>query len=395
MKINNLNKIYILIVITLLVILLKDVYNVCKESGMLIFNKEEKKEMLIKTEKFGWLAAAGAGEEYPMEIVSGSFIASDGSAQWIPSREVLKAGWGNSNGSWVVGDELRKVPERMILTWLSYAENKFFTGEFELPQQKMYELFKQNYGKGIHPDGSEFDLKFSELTVGLAPKGLVTLWISGFAQIEIGTYQAHETNIEWENFYRGEAKREVVIKSYQNDMLPFVQDEITHNKINNIYWKDLLERYKYSINFNKTEQYKIYDYEIWFINHESVDTKSNDLNYILKSQILKAIPGNMVLFLKDNFGRKLEVRIDLCVPKEKKIEENLSLVEERNKNLELIKVFKTFYAQNENVELYIKFNKEIVKSNIYKPVYSGKVFLKSSTSEVEIPNSTVAVYDAD
>ncbi|WP_427873657.1 DUF2931 family protein [Flavobacterium sp. MMS24-S5] len=395
MKINSLNKVYILIVIILLALLLKAGYNICKERGMLIFNKEKKKEMLIKTEKFGWLATAGAGEEYPMEIVSGSFIASDGSSQWIPSREILKSGWGNGNGVWVVGDELRKVPERMEITWFSYAENKFFSGEFELPQQIMYNLFKRDYGKEMHPDGSEFDLRFSELTIGLAPKGLVTLWMSGFAQIEIGTYQAHEINMEWKDFFRGEAKREVVIKSYQEDMLPFVQDEIAQNKINNIYWKDLLEKYEYSVNFNKTKEYKIYDYEIWFINHEAFDTKSNDLNYILKSEISKAIPSNMVLFLKDNFERKLEVRIDLCVPKEKKIEENLSLFEERNKNLELIKIFKAFYAQNENVEFYIKFNKEIVKSNIRKPVYSGKVFLKSATSEVEIPNSTVAVYDAE
>ncbi|MBZ4044763.1 DUF2931 family protein [Flavobacterium hibisci] len=351
--------------------------------------------MLIKTEKFEWLAAAGASEEYPMEIVSGGFIASDNSTQWIPSGEVLKAGWGNGNGVWVVGDELRKVPERMVLTWLSYAENKFFTGEFDLPQEKMYELFKKNYGKGIHPDGSGFDLKFSELTVGIAPKGLITLWMSGFAQVEIGTYQAHETTIEWKKFYRGEAKREVVIKSYQNDMLPFVQDEIAQNKIDNIYFKDLLEKYKYSVNFNKTHQYKIYDYEIWFVNHEAVDNTSNDLNYILKSQISKAIPGNMVLFLKDNFERKLEVRIDLCILKEKDVRENLSPLEERPKNLELIKVFKTFFAQNENVELYIKFNKEIVKSNIHKPVYSGKVYLKSPTSEVEIPNSKVEVYDVE
>lgn len=48
MKINNLNKIYILTVIILLALLLKAGYNVCKERGMLIFNKEKKKEMLKK-----------------------------------------------------------------------------------------------------------------------------------------------------------------------------------------------------------------------------------------------------------------------------------------------------------------------------------------------------------
>lgn len=71
-----------------------------------------------------------------MEIVSGSFIASDSSLQWIPSGEILKSGWGNGNGVWVVGEELKKVPERMEITWFSYAENKFFT---ELLQSSIQE----------------------------------------------------------------------------------------------------------------------------------------------------------------------------------------------------------------------------------------------------------------
>lgn len=352
-------------------------------------------KMLEKTEKFEWLASAGASEEYPMEIVNGSFIASDGSTQWIPDGEYLKSGWGNGNGVWSVGDQIRKIPERMEVTWFSYAENKFFAGEFELPQQMIYTFFKKNYGKGIYPDGTEFDLKFSELTIGLAPKGLITLWISGFAQIEIGTYQAHEINIEWKNFYKGEATQEVVVKSYQKDMLPFVQDEIAQNKISNIYWKNLLERHHYSVKFNKENEYKLYDYEIWFINHEAINKKSNDLNYIKKSEIEKSIPENMVLYLDDHFGRKLEVRINIAVPLEKKLREDLSSLEERNKNQNLVKFFNTFFAQNENVELYIKFNKEITKSNINKPVYSGKVYLKSPTSEVEIPNSRVEVFDVE
>jgi len=352
-------------------------------------------QMLEKIEKFEWLASAGASETSPMEIVRGSFIASDGSSQWIPNGEYLKAGWGNGNGVWAVGDEMRKVPERMELTWFSYTENKFFTGDFELPQQKIYSLFKKNYGKGIQPDGTEFELKFSELTIGLAPKGLVTLWMSGFAQIEIATYQAHEINIEWKKFYKGEAKQEIVVKSYQKDMLPFVQDEIAQNNISNVYWKNLLEKYHYSVKFNKENEYKLYDYEIWFINHEAINKKSNDLTYIAKSEIEKAIPKNMVLYLKDNFERKLEVRVDVSVPIEKKPREDLSPLEERNKNQNLIKIFKSFFERNKNIELYIKFNKEIIKSNIHKPVYSGKVFLKSASSEVEIPNSKVEVYNAE
>lgn len=57
--------------------------------------------------------------------------------------------------------------------------------------------------------------------------------------------------------------------------------------------------------------------------------------------------------------------------------------------------FTTFYEQNKEVQLYIKFDEKIVKSNINKPVYCGKVCLKSPTNEVEIPNSFVEVYDTE
>lgn len=352
-------------------------------------------KMLTKIEKFEWLASAGASETSPMEIVRGCFIASDSSTQWIPNGEYLQAGWGNGNGVWAVGEDMRKVPERMELTWFSYTENKFYTGSFELPQEKMYNLFKKDYGKGKRPNGEEFSLKFAELTIGLAPQGMVTLWMSGFAQVEIGTFQAHETNIDWKDFYRGDAKQEVVLKSYQKDMLPFVQEEIAHHKISNVYWKSLLEKCHYAITFNKGDRYKLYNYEVWFINHEFINKNSHDFAFIDKSEVEKAIPSNIVLYIKDTLEKKLEVRIDVDVLDGKQPYEDLTALEERTKNQNLIKLFKTFFDQNKDVQLYVKFDEEIKKSNINKPVYSGKVFLKSATTEVEIPNSKVEVYDVE
>jgi hypothetical protein len=350
-------------------------------------------EMLTKIEKFEWLASAGASETSPMEIVRGSFIASDSSTQWIPNGEYLQAGWGNGNGVWAVGEDMRKVPERMQLTWFSYTENKFYTGNFELPQQKMYNLFKGNYGKGKRPNGEEYDLKFNELTVGLAPQGMATLWMSGLAQVEIGTFQAHETNIHWENFHKGDRNERV--RSEQKDMLPFVQEEIAHLKISNMYWKSLLEKHHYAITFNKGEKYKLYNYEIWFINHEFINKNSHGFEFIDKNEIEKAIPSGIVLYIKDKFERKLEVRIDVGVLDGKQPYEDLTSLEERTKNQNLIKLFKSFCDQNKDIQLYVKFDKEIVKSNINKPVYSGKVFLKSATAEVEIPNTKVEVFDAE
>lgn len=145
MKINFLNKIYTLIAVTLLVLMLFKIgYNLWKkkEKPLLYYfsNKEKQKEILIKTEKFEWLPETSGDETCPVEVVNGDFILSDESIVAIPSNEYLNGIWGANSGTMVVNDSKKPVPKSMEITWFSYAENKFFSGKFELPQKK-YMIF--------------------------------------------------------------------------------------------------------------------------------------------------------------------------------------------------------------------------------------------------------------
>jgi len=398
MKINSLNKIYILIVIILLAVLLKAGYDICKERGMLIFNKEKKKEMLTKIEKFEWLAETSADETCPAEVVNGSFILSDNTAAWIPSGQYLNDSWGaSSSGTMVVGDDKKKIPERMQIAWFSYAENKFFSGDFELPQKKMYDIFKKDYGTTMGMDGVEYKNEYNTLTVAFAPEGLVTLWIGGIGNKEIGTYQAKETNIDWRSFRSRGADRKEWVDLRRKEMPSFVQEEIANNKISNTYFKNRLKRYHYKISTNRSD-FKIYNYDIFFMNNEVISNTNTGIEFLNDTVVGKAVPISFVIFVEDQFSRQFEVRIWVDLLDGKTAYENDAIrdpLEKRNFNNQLMERFKTFFDKNENVELYIKFNKEIIKSSIKKPVYSGKVYLKSPTSEIEIPNSKVEVYDAE
>ncbi|WDF65472.1 DUF2931 family protein [Flavobacterium sp. KACC 22763] len=402
MKINSLNKLYLLIAIVLSLLLLSRLgYDLWKEKEIPLtyyfLNTEKQKEMLTKIEKFEWLAETSADETCPVEVVYGSFILSDNTTAWIPSEQYLNDSWGaSSSGTMVVGDDKKKVPERMQITWFSYAENKFFAGDFALPQKKMYDIFKKDYGTTMGMDGVEYKNEYNTLTVAFAPEGLVTLWIGGIGNKEIGTYQGHETfDIEWGDFSKNLDRKEV-IKNYQKDMPLFVQEEIANNKISNTYFKNRLKRYNYKIGTNRKD-FRIYDYDILFMNNEVISNTNTGLEFLTDTTNGKAVPISFVIFVQDQFSRQFEVRIWVDLLDGKTTHENdyLKNLEKRNFNNQLMERFKKFFDKNENVELYIKFNKEIIKSSIKKPVYSGKIYLKSPTSEVEIPNSKVEVYDAE
>lgn len=393
---NYLNKFYTGLVIILLSIA---GYNLWQEKGTELFyyflSDKKQKEMLTKTEKFKWSVEVGADLTAPMEVVHGDFTDSKGEFQWIPSGEYLGNNrWEDGGGSYVEGDETRRIPERMSITWFSYAEDKFYTGDFELPQKKIYDLFKKDYGYYIEDNGTQSKNEYNTFTIGIAPKGLVTLWINGCATTEIGTYQAHENfNESWNDFSKNPNRAEVV-KNYQKDMIPFVQEEIKQNKISNEYYKNRLKRYHYTIGVNNPD-FKIYDYSIHFINHENYYIYNNGLEFLTDTVNTKALISEMVLYIKDRFHHQLEVRITIGLLDGKVPYQDLEPLEQRQYNNQLMNRFKTFYEQNKDVQLYIKFDNKIVKSNINKPVYCGKVCLKSATNELEISNSFVEVYDAE
>ncbi|MDN3675006.1 DUF2931 family protein [Flavobacterium branchiarum] len=393
MKINILNKIYALICLLVLLKIGSDLWQK-KEIPLAYYflNKEKQKEMLVKIEKVEWMPETGGDKSCPVEVVDGSFVSSDNHSEWI-SRAYLNSTWGSSSGSVVVDDKRKKVPERMRLTWFSYAEDKFFTGDFELPQKKMYDIFKKDYGSTTGMDGKEYENKYNTLTLGFAPEGLVTLWIGGLGNQEIGTYQAHETTVEWSSFQKGE--KSVLLNLRRKKMPAFVQEQMANNTISNAYFKDRLLRYQYKIGTNRAD-FEIYDYKIFFMNNEVISEENTGIEFITDTNNGKAVPIRMTILVKDQFSRGLKVRIWIDLLDGKTTYENdyiRDVLEQRTFNIQLMERFKAFFAQNENVELHIKFDKEIKKSNINKPLYSGKVYLKSPNAEVEIPNSKVEVYD--
>ena len=148
-------------------------------------------------EKFEWLPSESAPKLYPMNIYNGHLFFEDGNSVYIPCSALAHSGWGNIGSTHVVGDDFKPVPVRLEVTWASFVENKFYTGSWALPKEKMTKLFKE----GVVNYKTKKKSRYSRIKVGLAPGGVAVVWMYGEGnQVEIGRYQAKETQVSMKDF---------------------------------------------------------------------------------------------------------------------------------------------------------------------------------------------------
>ncbi|MDQ6472678.1 DUF2931 family protein [Flavobacterium sp. LHD-80] len=281
-----------------------------------------------KTEKFEWDGDATAPEGYPMWIIyPHSFILSDGYEAVIPNDSFMEDGWEGSGRSWSVGESNKAMPDSLKIAWYSYTEDKFYKGNFKMPQEKIYQLFKDgywiygvNWEKADKNDDYTKELHketFSALTVGLAPKGMVVIWATGQNKIEIGRYQAEavpegeEADRMWKQI-ADLSDRPISVKQSIAEFTPEVREEVLNGKISSKKWDDYRLRYPWKVVFNQSLE--VYDYHVYFFNSEKFGYRStNDqasYNKIIMENKSKAVPSAIDLSVKSPNGLKHLIRID-------------------------------------------------------------------------------------
>lgn len=174
----------------------------CKESAY-----EESKKEDVK-EEFSWAPGADAPRVYPAEIIRAYFYKGDQLAL-IPGGSVVNDTWG-SYGRQMGGGSF--IPEGLKITFLSFVENKFYTGDFKLPSDTILHYFQ----KGYVEYRTKKKVTYGSILVGMAPGGVVVVWLAGDSnhQVEIGRYQATETQVDMKQVNpSGERDRDVYVKA--------------------------------------------------------------------------------------------------------------------------------------------------------------------------------------
>jgi len=301
-------------------------------------------------------------KNYPVEILEGYFSLGEEKI-YIPSRGSANNGWGNSGPTHIIGDLLKPIPDKMFIRWFSFVEDKFYEGEFPINQDALASLFAKEtetyLGSGKR--------KFKELNVGLAPGGLVVIWISnGVTQKEISSFKANEVKLSIKDLIPNgiqdrQAYVDIVLK---DDLEQDVLDNIRANGIEYLKWNKYREKYNWkpTIKFENKGSLNHLGFSTYNAERETmlVETYKKSNNFKNRA-VIKEIRLNWHDQNKNNFG---------------------TLIEFNEK--EIWDAFKKIYK-----------NKDIKQAELVFTIdkYSETaIFLKSETDSIELKKAKIKTY---
>ena len=148
------------------------------------------------TMTYEYQASESAPLHFPMQIISGALLFKDAKGSLaLPRMKIIANGWGDWRSSDVRdGDNRYVLPDKLKLTFFSFTENQFYQGEFDLPYEKIDDLFK-------HTHYSYFDNKdvtFDQFIIGVAPGGGVSVWLNALERrVEVFHSTADKIDGDW------------------------------------------------------------------------------------------------------------------------------------------------------------------------------------------------------
>jgi hypothetical protein len=126
-------------------------------------------------------------------------------------------------------------------------------------------------------------ITYNDITVGVAPGGLVVIWLTGQNRsTEIAHYQAKETNVSADEFYRNPHERtqqEFYDVFYNSEVPKETQEYIQKYGVPVKLWKEFRTKYNYrfNINFYKADKESL-DRRLKYVNGEEeiIEVKDTD-----------------------------------------------------------------------------------------------------------------------
>ena len=319
-----------------------------------------------QTERFSLTAGPAAAVGYPMEIVAGRFLTSDGKS--IPfGPEFLEGEWGSAHSGIVSGDGKAAAPDSLEVRWFSYPEDKFYEGHFLLPQKKIHALFKQGYW---NIDEMRHET-YGTLTVCLLPKGVAVVWLSGQIQVLLGRYEGREINFDFKRFNEA-ANRPLMIQQEQAKLPAAVQAAIRTHSLSTRQWDTYLKTYAWNLAFS--QPLKLYDCGSAYFNGEIRNASSSRTVPSHVQALLtldsKPVPSNFFLWVDAGYGRKRQIQVRAFDEKE------------------TLAAFQALHAANPTLPLtlYVDTDARVDKA---------RLFLKNDRQQVELPKSPILLFDAE
>jgi len=213
--------------------------------------KENIKKNVAMQDNFSYSVTVNAPEEYPVEVHQGWLL--DNKKEFICAMPRA----GKEGDGWIydgskAGQGGSRIPYHLNLTYVAYAEKKFYTVDADLPADKILQEFKKGFSIEGDPDENKVTHiehgTYNVLTIGAAPGGVIVVWLSaGHHRVEICRLQAKESFVDRNDFYRNphELSQEGFFEEGFTRIPDSIQTIIKEKGIPYGLWDKYRERFRY------------------------------------------------------------------------------------------------------------------------------------------------------
>ena len=231
----------------------------------------------------------------------------------------VKRWFGTGGGSWGKGNipiggskSPARLPKTVHLGYYDTVEQQAYTAEFELPQERIYELMQLKTMEDSSP--TKPIPRFDHIMIGIAPKGYIMVWLYGYPygdHIEIGQYWAKPIPFD--------------LNAYNNTH----SLEIWPN-VEQIYWKDnfapeTIARLKqgWKPDYQHYEQIRtLYPWRLelkapWVLTEYTALYAAGGQEVIFPWRMkeeappkLRGVPETLIFYFNDPKGQRYELRMD-------------------------------------------------------------------------------------
>jgi hypothetical protein len=271
-------------------------------------NKMEQKE-------YRWETAVCSPKNYPAEIFSGHLLVGDNPKSgyaYMPFDEVINSDNLGDNTNSTTDGATGISPKILDITWISYTENKSYSGIFKLDSDKIEGLMingseRPYWDVATKKVGIVKDYDFT-VNAGLFPGGMVVLYVFSPSNMTIvGHYQAHEDkNVDWgvaHEIMKDKKGMDEVVHIMTKDLPQEIKDQIANGKIPFGYWDTLFREYAFTPVLKQED--KVETIKLNYINgeFESIFLSLNDNKIAIKK---RAAPRKMNIVWHDINDRRME-----------------------------------------------------------------------------------------
>ena len=230
----------------------------------------------------------------------------------------VKRWFGVGGGSWGKGivpiggnKSPAKLPKTVHLGYYDPVERQAYTAEFELPQERMYELMQLKTMENTSP--TKPIPRFDHIMIGIAPKGYIVVWMDGYPSgdhVELGQYWAKPIAFDLDAYNMTHS-----LEIWPNVEELYWKDNLAPETIAKLKqgWKPDYQHYEqirtlYPWRLELKAPWVLTEYEIWYAagGHEFI------FPWRMKEEEppkLRGIPETLAFYFNDPKGQRYELRM--------------------------------------------------------------------------------------